>query len=74
MASNTSIPIENLAKILRQNGIDTGEKRFFEWMRMKRYLTKRKSKATSLPTQRSIEMGLLETKWTPYYMRDVFFN
>lgn len=68
-ASNNSIEIGELAKILKQNGINTGEKRLFEWMRTKGYLTKRRGKETSLPTQRSLEMGILEIELVPYTRR-----
>lgn len=70
MANETSISIKELAVILKQNGVDTGEKRLFEWMRSKGYLTKRRGKETSLPSQRSLEMGLLETALIPYFRKD----
>nr|WP_320024999.1 phage regulatory protein/antirepressor Ant [uncultured Acetobacterium sp.] len=69
-ANEASISIKELAVILKQNGVDTGEKRLFEWMRSKGYLTKRRGKETSLPSQRSLEMGLLETALIPYFRKD----
>lgn len=61
-ASHTSILIGDLAKILRQNGVDTGQKRLFAWMRENGYLVKRKGADWNMPTQKSMEMGLFEVK------------
>lgn len=61
-ASHSSILIGELAKILRQNGIDTGEKRLFEWLRQEGYLIRRKGTDYNMPTQRSMEMMLFEVK------------
>lgn len=63
-ASHGSILIGELAKILRQNGIDTGEKRLFAWMRQEGYLIRRKGTDYNMPTQRSMEMKLFEVKET----------
>jgi len=63
-ASKSSILIGELAKILRQNGIDTGEKRLFHWMRQQGYLIRRSGTDYNMPTQRSMEMGLFEVKET----------
>lgn len=63
-ASHSSILIGELAKILRQNGIDTGEKRLFAWMRQQGYLIRRKGTDYNMPTQRSMEMKLFEVKET----------
>lgn len=63
-ASHSSILIGELAKILRQNGVDTGEKRLFEWMRRQGYLIRRKGNDYNMPTQRSMELGLFEVKET----------
>lgn len=60
--ANTSILVGDLAKILRQNGIEVGGKRLFEWLRENGYLIKRKGTDWNLPTQRSMEMGLFEIK------------
>lgn len=68
-ANEASISIGELAIILIQNGVDTGEIRLFEWMRTNRYLTKRRGKENSLPTQRSLEMGILEIELVPYTRR-----
>lgn len=60
-ASNTSILIGDLAKILRQNGVEIGQKRLFEWLRKNGYLMKNGT-SKNLPTQRSMEHGLFEVK------------
>lgn len=60
--SNTSILIGDLAKILRQNGIETGQKRLFEWMRENGYLIKRNGADRNMPTQKAMEHGLFEVK------------
>ncbi len=61
-ASDSSILIGELAKLLRQNGIDTGEKRLFEWMRRQGFLISRRGTDYNMPTQRSMEMMLFEVK------------
>ena len=53
-ASHSSILIGELAKILRQNGINTGEKRLFHWMRQEGFLIRRKGTDYNMPTQRKI--------------------
>ena len=60
--ANTSILVGDLAKLAKQNGVNTGAKRMFEWMRENGYLIKRKGTDWNLPTQRSMEMGLFEIK------------
>lgn len=60
--SKTSILIGDLAKILKQNGIETGQKRLFDWMRQNGYLIKRKGTDWNSPTQRAMELGLFEVK------------
>ena len=62
-AQNTII-IRELAKVLRQNGIEIGEKRLFAWMREEGYLIKAKGRDYNAPTQRSIEAGWMEQKET----------
>lgn len=61
-ASHTSILIGDLAKILKQNGVQTRQKRLFEWMRENGYLIKRNGADRNMPTQRSMEQGLFEVK------------
>lgn len=60
--SHTAILIGDLAKILKQNGIETGQKRLFAWLRENGYLIKRKGSDWNMPTQKSMEMGLFEVK------------
>lgn len=62
--SHTSILIGELAKLLKQNGVDTGEKRLFSWLRENGYLIKRKGSDYNMPTQKSMEQGLFEIKET----------
>lgn len=62
--SKTSILIGELAKIIKQNGHDIGQKRLFEWLRVNGYLIKRKGTDYNMPTQRSMELGLFEIKET----------
>ena len=64
-ASDTSILIGGLAKLIKQNGIDIGQKRLFQWMRDKGYLIKA-GNDKNIPTQRSMEMGLFEVKEGSY--------
>lgn len=64
-ASESSILIRELAVILKQNGINTGEKRLFEWLRDNGYLVKRFGSDRNSPTQKSMNMGLFEIKETP---------
>lgn len=62
--SKQSILIGELAKLLKQNGYDTGEKRLFTYLRDNGYLIRRKGTDYNAPTQRSMEMGLFEVKET----------
>ena len=59
--SNTSILIGDLAKIIKQNGYDIGQKRLFEWMRSNGYLIK-SGNSKNMPTQKSMDMKLFEVK------------
>lgn len=61
-ASHTSILVGDLAKLLQQNGVNTGAKRLFEWLRNNGYLIKRKGTDWNMPTQKSMEKGLFEVK------------
>lgn len=60
--SQTSILIGDLAKLLRQNGVDIGQKRLFEYLRNHGYLIKRKGSDWNMPTQKSMNMELFEIK------------
>lgn len=66
-ASHTSILVGEFAKILKQNGVDVGQKRLFEWLRENGYLIKRKGADFNSPTQKSMELGLFEIKETPIH-------
>lgn len=61
--SQTSILIRDLAKLLKQNGVDIGEKRVFRWLRENGYLIKQ-SKNGNTPTQKAMDQGLFEVKET----------
>ena len=61
--SSSTILVGELAKILKQNGMDTGQHRFFERLRQDGYLYRTKS-GQNLPTQRSLELGVLCVKET----------
>ena len=61
-ASQTSILVGDLAKLLKQNGVNTGQKRLFEWLRTNGYLISRKGNDYNSPTQKSMELGLFEIK------------
>lgn len=63
-ASSSTILVGELAKILRQNGVDMGEKRLFGWMRENGYLIKRKGTDYNMPTQKSMDQGLFKIKET----------
>lgn len=63
-ASNDSILVGSLAKILRQNGVDIGQNRLFSWLRDKKYLCSAVGDRFNMPTQRSMDMGLFEVKET----------
>ncbi|MCM1256498.1 MAG: phage antirepressor KilAC domain-containing protein [Roseburia sp.] len=60
--SHTSILIGDLAKLIKQNGVEIGQKRLFNWMRSNGYLIKRKGTDWNMPTQKSMEMELFEVK------------
>ncbi len=68
--SKASILVFDLAKILRQNGVDIGGKRMFDWLRENGYLVKRKGSDWNMPTQRSMDMGLFEIKETTHTHAD----
>lgn len=63
-ASKTSILVFDLAKLIRQNGVDIGGKRLFAWMRDNGYLVRRKGADYNMPTQKAMDMGLFEVKET----------
>lgn len=63
-ASSTSILVGEMAKLLRQNGVEMGQNRFFEWLRQNGYLINRRGTDRNMPTQKAMEMGLFEVKET----------
>lgn len=63
-ASHNSILIGEMAKLLKQNGVDTGQNRLFGTLRDMGYLIKRKGNDYNMPTQKSMELGLFEIKET----------
>ncbi|WP_455767583.1 phage antirepressor [Phascolarctobacterium succinatutens] len=64
-ASDSTILIGDLAKLIKQNGHPIGQKRLFNWMREQGYLIKRAGADYNSPTQRAMEMGLFKIKETP---------
>lgn len=63
-ASRTSILIGELAKLLKQNGINVGQNRLFTWLRENGYLIKKRGTSYNMPTQASMNMGIFEIKET----------
>lgn len=63
-ASKSSILVGDLAKLLKQNGVDIGQKRLFSWMRENGYLIKQHGASWNMPTQNSMNKGLFEVKET----------
>lgn len=64
IAKNT-ILVREMAKLIKQNGIDMGEKRLFIWLRENGYLIKKIGTDYNMPTQRSMDLGLFEIKESP---------
>lgn len=62
-ASNTTILVGDLAKIMKQNGVDIGQKRLFEWLRSNGYLMK-SGTSKNMPTQKAADMELFFVKET----------
>lgn len=60
--SDTSILVGDLAKILKQNGVDTGQNRLFEYLRSNGYLIRKRGESYNMPTQKSMELELFEIK------------
>ncbi|MFS7003754.1 phage antirepressor [Carnobacterium maltaromaticum] len=68
--SHTSILVGELAKIIKQNGVDVGANRLFFWLRANGFLIKRKGTDWNMPTQKSMELGLFEIKETSIVRSD----
>lgn len=62
--SHTSILVGELAKIIKQNGVEIGANRLFHRLRANGFLIKRKGTDWNMPTQKSMELGLFEVKET----------
>lgn len=60
-ASSSSVLVGDLAKLIRQNGVDIGQNRLFSWMRNNGYLIKGGARK-NMPTQKSLDLGLCEIK------------
>ncbi len=69
-ASDSTILIGDLAKILKANGVDTGAKRLFQWLRDKSYLINRKGSDWNSPTQKSMNLGLFVIKESTHTQPD----
>ena len=63
-ASKSSCLIGELAKILRQNGVDIGQNKLFQWLRDNGYLISRRGESWNQPTQKSMQLGLFQLKKT----------
>lgn len=60
--SNSSILIGELAKLLKQNDVEIGQNKLFEWLRANGYLIRKKGELYNLPTQYSMDLGLMDIK------------
>lgn len=69
-SSDDTISIGQLAKLLKQNGIETGRKRLFDYFRKNGYLIKGKSKDYNTPSQKAMEQGLFKIKEAVINMGD----
>lgn len=62
--SSSSILVGDLARIIKQNGVEIGQNRLFNWMRSNGYLINRSGESYNLPTQKALNQGLFEIKKT----------
>ena len=62
--AKTSILVGELAKLLKQNGVDIGQNRLFGWLRENGFLIRRNGTDFNMPTQKSMDLGLFEIKET----------
>lgn len=62
--SETSVLVGDLARIIKQNGVEIGQNRLFEWLRKNNFLISRAGESYNLPTQKALNMGLFEIKKT----------
>jgi len=63
-AAKTTILIGDLAKLIKQNGVDIGANRLFKWLRENNYLISRKGNDYNSPTQKAMDLGLFQVKET----------
>ncbi|WP_462419973.1 phage antirepressor KilAC domain-containing protein [Salinicoccus sp. Marseille-QA3877] len=61
-ASESSILVGELAKLIAQNGYKIGQNQLFDWLRENGYLIKRKGESYNLPTQRSMDLEIMDIK------------
>lgn len=71
--SESDCTVGAFAKILRQNGVQIGRNRLFEWLRDNSYLMRDGQKEKNIPTQKSMEMGLFRVKETTIHNGDEVF-
>lgn len=69
-ASQTSILVGDLAKLICQNGVSIGQTRLFAWMRANGFLMNRAGLSYNMPTQRAMEAGLFEIKESTFVHSD----
>lgn len=68
--ANTTILVGQLAKLIRQNGVEIGQNRLFKWLRENGYLMKRKGISYNTPTQKAMEMDLFKVKESIYFKEE----
>lgn len=66
ISSKSSILIRELAKLLKQNHIDMGQNKLYEWLREKGYIIK----GSTEPTQRAMNLGLFEVEEQVYFVKN----
>lgn len=65
--SQNSVAVKVLATILKQNGVDIGQNRLFQWLRDNNYLSSRQGKSWNMPTQKSMDLELFELKPNTFF-------
>lgn len=65
--SDEGLLIEAAAKYMRQNGVNIGRDRLFKWLRNKGYLVNRQGREWNMPTQKSLNQGLMKIHCHLYY-------
>ncbi|MDN6413713.1 phage antirepressor KilAC domain-containing protein [Staphylococcus gallinarum] len=60
--STSSILVGELAKLISQNGVKIGQNRLFQWLRDNGYLIKKQGESYNLPTQRSMDLKIMDIK------------